>query len=109
MIWKFARAFCLTNLLLFSGAAMAGMEEKNSTNIVQQVQIKTITLNIPGMKCQVCPITVRKALEKTDGISRVSINFDAKTATVIFDPKKTTSTSITQSVEKAGYSSTISK
>ena len=109
MIWKFARAFCLTNLFLFSGAVIAGMEEKTSINIVQQAQIKTITLNIPGMKCKVCPITVRKALEKIDGVSKVSINFDAKTATVIFDPKKATSTSIAHSVGKAGYPSTILK
>jgi|HubBroStandDraft_4_1064222.scaffolds.fasta_scaffold475628_2 mercuric transport protein len=31
---------------------------------------KTVTLNVSGMTCAVCPITVKKALEKVEGVSK---------------------------------------
>ena len=31
---------------------------------------KTVTLSVPGMTCAACPITVKKALTKVDGVQR---------------------------------------
>ena len=35
---------------------------------------ETTTLKVPGMTCPVCPITVKKALQKVPGVSRIDVN-----------------------------------
>ena len=47
---------------------------------------KTVTLDVQNMTCGLCPITVKKSLEKVSGVSDVQVNFDQKTATVTYDP-----------------------
>ena len=67
---------------------------------------ETVTLDIPGMTCQFCPITIRKALEKVDGVIEAKASFDTKTATVTFDPAKTNVEALTKATAEAGYPST---
>lgn len=66
-----------------------------------------VTLKVSGMYCPVCPITVRKALEKVDGVQQVSINYDAQTAIVTFDDSKVDIPTLTQATKAAGYPSTV--
>ncbi|MDG9921759.1 cation transporter [Pseudomonas juntendi] len=35
---------------------------------------KTVTLNVQNMTCGLCPITVKKSLEKVSGVSDVQVN-----------------------------------
>jgi len=50
---------------------------------------QVVTLNVPGMTCPVCPITVKKALEKVQGVSKVDVRFEKKQVLVTFDDAKT--------------------
>ncbi|GAC1432909.1 MAG: hypothetical protein NVS1B11_00030 [Terriglobales bacterium] len=50
---------------------------------------KTVTLKVPGMTCPTCPITVKKALNKIDGVSKVEVRYEKKQALVTFDDAKT--------------------
>ncbi len=34
---------------------------------------QTVTLSVPGMTCSACPITVKKAISKVDGVSKVDV------------------------------------
>jgi len=72
-------------------------------------QSKTIILDVAGMTCKFCPITVRKALKKVPGVIDAKANYDTKTATVIFDPDKTSIEAITKATANAGYPSTLKK
>ena len=45
---------------------------------------KTVTLEVPGMTCAACPITVRKALTKVDGVTRAVVDYDKRQAIVTF-------------------------
>lgn len=67
---------------------------------------KTVVLDVHNMTCPVCPITVRKSLEKVAGVSAVKVDFDHKTATVTYDPDKVTLATITNATANAGYPST---
>jgi mercuric ion binding protein len=40
------------------------------------------------MDCAVCPIAVRKALEKVRGVASAKVDFSTKRAEVMFDPEK---------------------
>lgn len=75
--------------------------------VVAGENTKTVVLNVPGMSCPVCPITVRKALEKVPGVVKAKADFDSKTATVTFDPDKTSAKKLSEATTNAGYPSTI--
>lgn len=64
---------------------------------------QTATFAIEKMTCAACPITVRKAMERVEGVKSVSVNFEAKTATVIFDPTIATPAKIGSAATNAGY------
>jgi mercuric ion binding protein len=64
---------------------------------------QTATFNVPGMTCALCPITVRKAMESVEGVKSVAVDFDARTATVTFDPSMTTIEAIATASANAGY------
>ena len=67
----------------------------------------TVTLSIPTMDCPVCPITIKKALSKVDGVSRADVSYEKRIATVTFDDAKTKSTELTRATKQAGYRSTV--
>lgn len=70
---------------------------------------KTAVLDVQNMTCSVCPVTVRKALEKTPGVTKAKIDFDKKTATVTFDPDKANEQTLTKATTEAGYPSVARK
>lgn len=69
--------------------------------------VRTVTLSVPGMYCAVCPITVRKALEKVSGVSTVNVSFEKKEAVVTFDDAKTNIKALEDAAFEAGYESTV--
>ena len=70
---------------------------------------KTITLDVQNMTCELCPITVKKSLEKVSGVSAVKVDFGHKTATVSYDRDKTQPEALTKATTNAGYPSTVHK
>ncbi len=70
---------------------------------IQAAETRTVVLDVPGMTCRFCPITVRKALEKVPGVIEAQSDFASKTATVTFDPEKTSVADLVSAVKNAGY------
>ena len=68
---------------------------------------KTVTLSVPGMTCSACPITVKAALKRVDGVSSVQVRYEERDATVTFYDDKTSVDAITQATTNAGYPSTL--
>ncbi len=70
---------------------------------------RSVTLDVPGMTCPACPITVKKALSRVDGVSRIEVNFDRREAVVTFDDAKTNVQKLTKATEDAGYPSSLKR
>jgi len=68
---------------------------------------KTVTLDVTGMNCAACPITVKKSLTKVSGVSRADVNYDRRQAIVTFDDKQTALDQLTRATTDAGYPSTV--
>lgn len=64
---------------------------------------QTVSMNVERMNCALCPVTVRKAMERVDGVQHVEVNYDTKTATVTFDDSITTAAKIAQASTDVGY------
>ena len=69
--------------------------------------MKTVTLSVPGMNCATCPITVKKALGKVDGVSKTDVNLEKRAAVVTFDDARTNLEALTRATGDAGYPSTL--
>lgn len=64
---------------------------------------QTVTLSVPGMTCSACPITVRKALSRVDGVSETAVSYDKREAVVTFDDARTNVPALTRATTDAGY------
>lgn len=70
---------------------------------------KTVTLAVPGMTCAACPITVKTALAKVDGVEKTEVSFEKREAVVSYDDAKTTVAALTKATAGAGYPSTVKR
>lgn len=70
---------------------------------------QTVTLAVSKMTCAACPITVKQALSRVPGVTEVSVSFETKQATVVFDDSQTTVAALTRATTDAGYPSTVEK
>jgi periplasmic mercuric ion binding protein len=68
---------------------------------------RTVTLGVPGMTCGTCPITVKKALSRVDGVTRTEVDFDKKQAVVTFDDARVKVDQLTRATADAGYPSSV--
>ena len=66
---------------------------------------KTITLRVSGMTCEACPITVKKALQKVSGVSKVDVLYEKKQVVVTFDDSKTDTDALVKATTNGGYPS----
>jgi mercuric ion binding protein len=93
MVKRFAAFFALTAAL--GTPAWAAMQ--------------TVTLSVPGMTCAACPITVKMALSRVDGVETTDVNFEERRAIVTFDDTRTHVDALTRATENAGYPSSVAE
>lgn len=67
--------------------------------------LRTVTLDVKNMNCALCPITVRKSLEKVPGVATATVDFAAKTAEVKYDPVLVQPAALERATGDAGYPS----
>lgn len=72
-----------------------------------RAETRTATLAVEGMTCITCPITVKKALSRVDGVESVDVSFDDKQAVVVFDDARTRPEALTRATANAGFPSTV--
>ena len=68
---------------------------------------RTVTLAVDNMTCAVCPITVKKALTRVDGVTRAEVSYEKREAVVTFDEAKTTVEALIQATTNAGYPASV--
>ena len=69
-------------------------------------QTQTVVLDVQNMTCELCPITVKKALDKVPGVAAATIDLAKKTATVKFDPDRGNVAALVKATTNAGFPST---
>ncbi|TAL85145.1 MAG: mercury resistance system periplasmic binding protein MerP [Rhodanobacter sp.] len=68
---------------------------------------QSVTLSVPGMTCAACPITVKSALSRVDGVEKVAVIFNRREVVVAFDDAKTNPQKLTRATADAGYPSSV--
>jgi mercuric ion binding protein len=67
---------------------------------------QTVVLDVQNMTCELCPITVKKALNKVPGVAATEIDLAKRIASVKFDPDRTNVAALVKATTNAGYPST---
>ena len=74
-----------------------------ATSLPAAAAQRTVVFSVPGMNCAVCPITVRKALQKVPGVSGVNATLEPPEAVVTFDDASTSVEKLLEATRNAGY------
>lgn len=61
------------------------------------------TLNVQGMTCGHCKMSVEGAINKIDGVSSAEVNLEAGSVDVTFDESKVTIDVMKDAIEEQGY------
>lgn len=99
-------ASTILSLTGFGAAAVAVASPVAAQSATAHVT-QTTTFTIQNMTCALCPVTVKKAMEGVKGVNSVTVNFEAKTATVVFDPSVVTPAVIAAASANAGYPASV--
>ena len=70
-------------------------------------EMRTVTLSVPGMNCDLCPLTIKKAISKVPGVTNVDASYEKRQAVVTFDDSKASIDALTKATANAGYPSTL--
>ena len=65
--------------------------------------METVTLKVEGMTCGGCVASVTRVLKATPGVGDAVVRLDTRSATVTFDPVRTSVRALKSAVEDAGY------
>jgi mercuric ion binding protein len=68
---------------------------------------QTVSLNIPTMDCATCPITIKAALTKVPGVSKVKVSYERREAVVVYDDARASPADLKKATADAGYPSML--
>jgi mercuric ion binding protein len=88
------RIFSVSTMLMMAFPAHGGEPQR-------------VVLDVPGMNCTLCPISVKKALERVPGVVEAKADLASKTAEATIDPKRTSPAALSKAVSNAGYPATV--
>lgn len=100
IIFVFAGVF---NVITACSPTDAG---NNASEVINTANLTEATFTIENMTCATCPITVRKAMRRVEGVYSVKVDFKTKQAHVSFDPALTTADKIAAASTEQGYPAT---
>ena len=86
---------------ILSVTAFSPLSAQSASTHVAAVETKTFA--VENMTCALCPVTVKKAMQSVNGVRSVEVDFNAKTAAVVFDPAVATTEAIAAATTNAGY------
>jgi len=96
-------ALSLTGLTLLN---LSPANRADASEVTVQANEVTQNFAVENMTCPACPFTVKKAMARVEGVKSVIVDFDAKTATAVFDPTVTTAQQIAAASTIVGYPTT---
>lgn len=69
----------------------------------QKIQVKTVVIPVEGMACVACSATVKRALKSIDGVFKVEVSLEKRTAQVTYAPDQLSPDRLVAAINKAGY------
>lgn len=64
---------------------------------------ETTTINVKGMSCNHCKMSVEKALMGLKGVKKATVDLEKANATVMYNPKEVNIDDMKTAIKDAGY------
>ncbi len=77
--------------------------QSQATSVARENGIKKTSIKITGMTCASCAQNIEKALNKLDGVIKVSVNFSFEKAAVEYDSSKISHAELDNTITSLGY------
>jgi len=74
--------------------------------VIVNTHTQEVVLDVPGMTCASCPVTIQKSLARVGGVIEARASFEEKKAVVRYDPTKISTKDLIDAVRNAGHEST---
>ena len=101
LIWILALVTLTLLALPFLASHLFAAEKKS--------EIKEVVLLVDKMTCEACPVTVKKAIMRLEGIKEVNVTLKPPLAHVKYDSSKLSPKDIVKATTDVGYPSNIKK
>lgn len=75
----------------------------NHTDQSENLATKKISLPVQGMHCASCAGTIKRTLEKVEGVTACEVNVGTEKATIRFDSTKTSVQEMNEKIQPLGY------
>jgi len=82
------------------------MKENGFTGTLRDgepAKLEQITYNVEGMTCPSCAVGIQATLSRREGVKKIEVLYDQKTAHVVFDPVIVTAEQLSKAFEELGY------
>ena len=98
--------FFLALFPYYSGSVVQAMKAPKAKKESPNTSTQTASFGISGMTCPSCAKGLEASFRNMPGVKEAKVDYDAKQATVTFDPAKQSDESIKKLVAEAGYTVT---
>lgn len=95
--------------LVASPWVIRGAASEGPATVVAMAESERVILEVEGMTCASCTVSVQKVLAKLDGVQEVRVTFEPPEAVVVYDPAKADLADLMGAVESVGYSSELKR
>lgn len=93
-------SFCMVAGVAFPQALFADSADT-------QPVLETRSFRVENMTCATCPITVKKAMSRVDGVKSIDIDFQTATARVTYDPTLAEPQDIADASSAVGFAAAV--
>jgi len=91
----------VVTLVLVLAIARTGFNTSTQSS-EESTNTQEVTLKVDGMTCNMCPLTIKTALRKLDGVVDAEVSFKDKEAKVVYEEGEVTVDEIVKAIENAG-------
>ena len=91
----------VVTLVLVLAIALTGFNTSTQSS-EESTNTQEVTLKVDGMTCNMCPLTIKTALRKLDGVVDAEVSFKDKEAKVVYEEGEVTVDEIVKAIENAG-------
>jgi len=96
-------------VLAFAGLSIRGYAFAGSppATPIANANFQRVVIPVEGIWCVACEIPVRHALKRIDGVAFVQVSGAGKSATVDYDPEKTSPAQLVAAINSTGYQAVL--
>jgi len=95
----------VTGMLIAPNVIGAFASQPKTTQ--QPLTTRQVVLNVEGMTCAACPVTVGKSLKRVNGVQEANVTLTPPEAVVVYDPSKVKAEQLIEATGNVGYPSSI--